>query len=121
LDTLFSFLARKTDFYTGGPKGQALSMIMEKFKKYEQVAMDRFEREKAERDEADRVRKEKLKKKREEEEGAKIVEVNDDEATKILAAENAKKDEKMEISNQNGEKLADKDAEPEKKVTLKLN
>jgi hypothetical protein len=96
LDTLFSFLARKTDFYTGGPKGQAMNMVVEKFKKYEHVAQEKFEKEKAEREEADRARKERLRKKKEEEErelaqSRKIVEVDEAEAKRILDEENAKK------------------------------
>lgn len=94
LDTLFSFLARKTDFYVGGPKGQAEKMLLEKFKKHEKVAIERNKKETSEREEADRIRKEKLKKKKEEEErdaSSKIVEVDDEEASKILAAEQAKK------------------------------
>lgn len=98
LDTFFSFLARKTDFYTGGPKGNAQEMMLEKFKKYEKVALEKHRREAAERDEADRVRKEKLKKKKEEEElalkqSSKIVEVTDDEAARIMAENNKKKTE----------------------------
>ena len=41
LDTLFSFLARKTDFYYGGEKGQAEKILLEKFKKYEHIAYER--------------------------------------------------------------------------------
>ena len=98
MDTLFSFLARKTDFYHGGAKGQAEKTLMEKFKKYEKVALEKHQKEVEERDEADRVRKEKLMKKREEEDAAssKIVEVNDDEAQKIIQEQEAKKNTKVE-------------------------
>ena len=66
LDTLFSFLARKTDFYYGGPaKGHAQKILLEKFKKYEHIALEKHEKEVKEREEADRIRKEKLKKKSE--------------------------------------------------------
>ena len=82
---MFSFLARKTDFYVGGPKGQAQSMLLEKFKKYEKVALERQAKETAEREEADKQRRERLRKKREEEEASKIVEINDEEAAKIQA------------------------------------
>ena len=54
LDTFFSFLARKTDFYVGGTKGQAQQMVLEKFKKYEKIALDKHAKETAERDEADK-------------------------------------------------------------------
>ena len=54
LDTFFIFLARKTDFYVGGTKGQAQQMVLEKFKKYEKIALDKHAKETAERDEADK-------------------------------------------------------------------
>ena len=34
LDVIFSFLARKTDFYTGGGEGAAEQLVLEKFKKH---------------------------------------------------------------------------------------
>ncbi len=85
METIFGFLARKTDFYVGGAKGQAKQTIDEVFKKYEKVAIEKSEKEKAARDEADRVRREKLKKQKEEEEKSKIVEITDEEAAKIQA------------------------------------
>ena len=90
LDTLFSFLARKTDFYTGGPKGSAHDILLEKFRKYEKVAKEKANKEAAEREEIDRVRREKIKKQKEEEDASRIVEVDDAEAARIVA-ENEKK------------------------------
>ncbi len=90
---MFSFLARKTDFYTGGGKGKAETILMEKFKKYEKQALEKHNREVAEREEQDRVRKEKLRQKREQEEkeSSKIMEVDDEEAKRIEAEIEAKK------------------------------
>jgi len=97
---MFSFLARKTDFYTGGGKGKAETILMEKFKKYEQQALDKHNREVAEREEQDRVRKEKLRKKREEEEqaAAKIMEVDEEEAKRIQAEIEAEKQAKENVA-----------------------
>ncbi len=65
LDTLFNFLARKTDFYYGGPsKGHAQKVLLEKFNKYEPIALEKHQAEVKEREEADRIRKEKLRKKK---------------------------------------------------------
>lgn len=112
LDTLFSFLARKTDFYYGGEKGQAEKTLMAKFKKYEKLALEKHQKEVEEREEKDRIRREKLKKEREEE--SKIVEVNDDEAAKIIAAEEAKKKQEPEASKPVTEdKTTDKNDEDE--------
>jgi hypothetical protein len=125
LDSLFSFLARKTDFYTGGSKGQALNMVMEKFKKHESVALERYEKESAEREEADRIRKEKLRKKREEEEKAssKIVEVNDEEAEKIKKEEFAKKSEPTPTAaaSESNEEKKDEAEEEDDKNKIKPN
>lgn len=93
LDTLFSFLARKTDFYYGGEKGQAEKTLMEKFRKYEKCANEKHKKDLLERDEKDRIRREKLKREKEEASTSKITEVNDDEAEKIIAAEELKKKE----------------------------
>jgi len=105
LDTLFSFLARKTDFYNGGEKGQAKKIMLEKFQKYEKLANEKHVQELAEREEQDRIRKEKIKQKKEQEEkeNAKIIEINDDEADKILAEEKLKKQMKEEGKSLNSE------------------
>merc|ERR1711950_48876 len=68
MDIIFSFLARKTDFYTGsGTKGQAEQVILKSFRKHEKSALGRQAKEKADRDEADKRRKERQAKKEAEE------------------------------------------------------
>lgn len=120
LDSFFNFLARKSDFYTGGGKGAAEKIVMEKFKKYERVAYERHEKEIAEREEADRIRREKLKKKREEEENQKIVEVNDEEADRIKAEiEEAKKTKSEEKPKT--ETKVDEEEDEEDKGKMKPN
>ncbi|KAL2716642.1 nuclear migration protein nudC-like, partial [Vespula squamosa] len=92
LDTIFSFLARKTDFYTGGGEGAAEKLVTGKFKKYEATALAKAAAEKAERAEQERRRKERLEKKKKEEEkteeeqmdtDSRIVELTDEQAAKL--------------------------------------
>lgn len=115
LDTFFSFLARKTDFYVGGGKGEAQRILTEKSKKWEKVAVERHEKEKAEREEEDRARKERLRKKREQEEALeskKIVEVTEEEAAKIEAESKKVKQEPVASS---GETKKEEGADGEEK------
>ena len=88
MDTIFSFLCRKTDFYTGGGPGEAEKMLMEKFTKYQEIALKVKNEKDKQRIEAERKRQERIaQKKREEEEEQekqpKIVELTDDEAVKL--------------------------------------
>ena len=40
LDVIFSFLARKTDFYTGGEEGAAETLVLEKYRKHGKSAWE---------------------------------------------------------------------------------
>ncbi|KOX78000.1 Nuclear migration protein nudC [Melipona quadrifasciata] len=91
LDTIFSFFARKTDFYTGGGEGAAEKLVTSKFKKHEATAIEKAASEKAERAEQEKRRKERLEKKKREEKSeeekfnseSKIVELTDEQAVKL--------------------------------------
>jgi len=92
LDVIFSFLARKTDFYTGGDEGAAETLVLDKYKKHGKAAWDEVKKKKALNEEADRKRRERREKEeRELAESSQIVEVTDEEAKKIEADEKAKK------------------------------
>ena len=87
MDFLFGFLARKTDFYTGGAKGDAQKLLLISYKKHEDAAVRRAAKEKEEREEQERRKKERQAKKEEEmkkqEAQPKIQEITDEEAEKI--------------------------------------
>lgn len=93
LDCIFGFLARKTDFYTGGGKDAAEKIIKEKFIKYKEVAVKRQQEEKEAREEAERRRKERQAKKAEEER-KHLEEVEKEPQIKELTDEEAEKLEK---------------------------
>lgn len=121
LDTIFSFLARKTDFYTGGGEGAAEKLVTSKFKKHQATAVAQAANDKAERAEQERRRKERLEKKRREAEQEeqkeempmdgtrkmeedkinaqdRIVELTDEQATKLQQEIDSKKSVKEETA-----------------------
>lgn len=79
LDTIFNFLARKTDFYTGGGEGAAEKLVLSKFKKYEATAVARAAAAMAEQE---RRRKERQEKEQMETD-SRIVELTDEQAVKL--------------------------------------
>uniref|UniRef100_A0A1B6L247 Nuclear migration protein nudC n=1 Tax=Graphocephala atropunctata TaxID=36148 RepID=A0A1B6L247_9HEMI len=98
LDTIFSFLARKTDFYTGAGESAAENMVMSKFKKHQSQALETQAKKKRESEEADRKRKEKIAKAKEEEQKlsqqkqeSKIVELTDEQAAQLQKELDAQK------------------------------
>ena len=131
LDVIFSFLARKTDFYTGGVDDSAEKLVMEKFRKNGASAIEEQRRKKAKHAEEDRKRKEKREKEeREISNQAQIQEVSEEEAMKIEAEEKAKKmakqaakatEGKTEATSSNGDKKDEEEEDEADKGKLKPN
>lgn len=136
LDTIFSFLARKTDFYTGGGDGAGEKLVMSKFKKYEKQALELLSKKKEEREEIERKRKEKLAQKRKEEEEeenkmnvkeATITELTDDEAVELQKEIDEGKKISNDVSSNSTDIVEDKKADseeeddPKEKGKLKPN
>ena len=101
LDTIFSFFARKTDFFVGGGEGVARNILLEKFDKWSSESFKIKEAESKERAEAERrlldriaARKkqedEMIKKMKDEEEPA-IAEITEEEANQIEDEKKRKK------------------------------
>jgi len=121
LEIIFSFLARKTDFYTGGGEGTAEKLVLDKFRKNGASAWEEQRRKKAKYEEEDRKRREKkLKEEEELKNQPQIQEVTEEEALKIEAEEKAKKavsskptEATASSSSSNGEKKEENAEEEE--------
>nr|XP_045600251.1 nuclear migration protein nudC-like isoform X2 [Procambarus clarkii] len=116
LDTFFSFLARKTDFYTGAPEDVSEKMVIDKFKKYKSLAFAEQDKKKAEYEEVERRKQERMKKKELEERqlanAPKIKELTEEEANELeksLSEESTKTKEPEKV-----EKMEDDDDENSK-------
>jgi len=120
LDVIFSFLARKTDFYTGGGDGAAEKLVLEKYRNHGKAAWEEQKKKKLRHEEADRkMRERREKEERELSSQPQIQEVTEEEAKKIEAEEKAKKEpEKSEpaaqVSTDEKEKGDDDEDEADK-------
>ncbi|PAV62149.1 hypothetical protein WR25_07538 [Diploscapter pachys] len=118
LDVLFSFLSRKTDFYTGAPLDEARKMVLNAFDTHSQEALKLAEeaRKKKEEDERKLAERRAARKAKEEAEilasanQSKVVELTDEEAAEFERQQKAKENEKEEKSVDKNE---GKDAEEE--------
>ncbi|XP_014286629.1 nuclear migration protein nudC [Halyomorpha halys] len=92
LDTFFSFLARKTDFYIGAQAEAARSLVLDSFEQHQSHANLAAEKKRNENAEAERKRKERLTAK----ETPKVMEISEEEAKRIEAEEKRRKAEQEE-------------------------
>ncbi|XP_033739936.1 nuclear migration protein nudC-like [Pecten maximus] len=137
LDCLFSFLSRKTDFYTGGKEGLAEEIVMDVFKKYQKDAEEEKRKLREEREQEEIRRKERLAKKKAEaekkaqenkskEEEPKIKELTDEEAQQLQneldteKSENTATPEEETPKAENGDK-SDEEEDEKDKGKLKPN
>lgn len=119
LDVLFNFLARKTDFYVGGGPGTAEKLLMEKFRKHENFALENQTKEaKRKADEEKRLNDRRQKQKKEEEEclakeEPKIKELSDEEAAALEKKLNDESTEnKVEKQESKNELMSDQPSTP---------
>eukprot|EP00794_Sanderia_malayensis_P000285 gene285-911_t len=98
LDTIFSFLRRKTDFFTGAEKGSAEKLVMKILKDHESIALRKRKEEDKEKE--DRIKERQMKSKAAENKtqkpSPKIQEITEEEAKEI---EETIKKEKESISS----------------------
>ncbi|CRK97778.1 CLUMA_CG011157, isoform A [Clunio marinus] len=125
LHTIAGFLARKTDFFTGGDDGEWEKVLLKIFRSEGANAITIAKQKRKEKEEAEKKRQEASKKKRQEEEeaaaamarqSASITELTDEEATKLQMELDGKKkgvEEPVEVSKPLGDQ-ADEDDEAEK-------
>jgi len=119
LDVIFSFLARKTDFYTGGGEDAAEKLVIEKYKKHGKTAWDEAAAKKAKNLAEDKKRRERREKeerelKEQQQSSSQIMEVTDEEAKRIEAEEKAKKSPPpVEVEKKEEEKNKDDEEEDE--------
>lgn len=121
LQTIAGFLARKTDFFTGGDDGEWEKVLLNAFRKEGAQAIEAAREKKREKEELEKKRLEAQRKKKQEEEealkkSATITELTDEEAEKLQKEiDNKKKDnEPIEVSKPVGEEADAEDDEAEK-------
>ncbi|ODM95741.1 Nuclear migration protein nudC [Orchesella cincta] len=105
LETIFSFLARKTDFYTGASVSTARKLVLDKFEKFQGDALEAEKKKKKDLEEAEKKRKARAEKERQQlekesqqrdVEASSIQELTEEEAEKLQKELDAKAGNKSE-------------------------
>jgi len=127
LQTIAGFLARKTDFFTGGDDGEWEKVLLGAFRKEGAQAIELANEKRKEKEEAEKKRQEAIKKRKAEEEAAaqqsaSITELTEEEAAKLQQEIDGKKaeSEPVEVSKPLGDE-ADEETDEAEKGKLKPN
>ncbi|KAK6641463.1 hypothetical protein RUM44_013175 [Polyplax serrata] len=123
MDTIFSFLARQTDFYINGKEGCAEQVVMTSFKKYEKIAMEEKLKKQKERERQEKKREEKQQKIAMQNGNNRITELTDEEAEKLAKEIEMKKVQDNEESkvDSTGDAKDDEEDDPKEKGKIPPN
>lgn len=133
LNTIVGFLARKTDFFTGGKGGEWEQVVKDTFYVHAKKAKDEADKIKREKEEADRRLKDIQQKKEQERmaqdfEPASVTEITDQEAVKIQEDIDKEKKTQTEVGSGDGTPVepesaaeAEEEDDPKEKGKLKPN
>ncbi|XP_053562966.1 nuclear migration protein nudC [Bombina bombina] len=114
VNSFFSFLRRKTDFFVGGESGAAEKLIRDIFNQHNKLAQQAREKKETEIREREAAQRDRLmKQKTQEQDKPRITELTDEEAEKLQKEIEQKKARETEKEEKISE-TADKESEPKK-------
>jgi len=113
MDTYFSFLRRKTDFFTGASTSQAKQLVLTAFDKHDTIAQEEKRKKVAEEEKKKKLSEERKKKEEEQEKHSRIVEITDEEEKRIVEEKKHKEEKKQQEEKKDSVPAASNDIKEE--------